>query len=295
MFFAYFIALLSGFLWGGVAFFYSLLNNSYPVSNNISFILIILFIIDCIAFFSSLVYLLTNKDNKVRKEQNKGIFFSCLAGILSSSAMICYLFAINTMSSSYIAPISALYPIFGAILSYFLLKEKLSQHAKYGFVIAIFCSALLSYQYDNEFYILGGILALCTAFGWGIEIAVSGYAMKYLPFHYVYFFRQLSSSVLYLVSFSTIFYVKRDLPYNMSFNTLILLLGIISFSIVSYYLYYRAIYYIRPIRAMILNITYGVWVVVFEWIFGNSNMSIPHFLLSLGIVLGCIFVLREDV
>lgn len=295
MFFAYFIALFSGVLWGGVTFLYSLLNNSYPISDNSSFILLILFSIDFIAFISALFYIFFKKKNKISILNNKGIFFSSISGILSASAMLCYLFAISTMNSSYIASISALYPIIGATFSYILLKEKLSRYAKYGFLIAIFCSALLSYQYDNEFYILGGILALCTAFGWGIEIAVSGYAMRYLKFHYVYLFRQLSSSILYLVSFLTLLYIKKDIPDSINLNIKFILLGIISFSIISYYLYYRAIYYIKPIRAMILNITYGVWVVVFECFFSNSNISISHILLSLGIVLGCVFVLREDV
>ncbi|OOS00102.1 hypothetical protein B0186_06985 [Canicola haemoglobinophilus] len=297
MFFAYFIALFSGILWGGVTFLYSLLNNSYPISNNSSFILIILFFIDFIAFISVSFYIFFRKKNRISilTLSNKGMIFSCLAGILSASAMLCYLFAISTMNSSYIASISALYPIIGATFSYVLLKEKLSRYAKYGFLIAIFCSALLSYQYDNEFYILGGVLALCTAFGWGIEIAVSGYAMRYLKFHYVYLFRQLSSSILYLASFLTLFYIKKDIPDGINFNIKFILLGIISFSIISYYLYYRAIYYIKPIRAMILNITYGVWVVVFEYFFSNSNISISHILLSLGIVLGCVFVLRENV
>ncbi|MCF7530281.1 DMT family transporter [Neisseria lisongii] len=294
MFVGYLFALVSGLLWGIATFLYSSLNNSFFLSHPF-FILIIIFSIDFLAFLFSGAYIAFNA-NKIpfNKRNFIGIILSCFSGILSSISMIFYLLAIQRMDAVYVAPISSMYPIVGAILSYFLLEEKLNHYAKFGFLFTVLCVIGLGFSPSSaDFSWLGFLFSLFTVIGWGSEITISGYAMKYLDFYSVYFFRQLSSSLLYFITILFVLELNYDDVNNFMSNNGVFVLGIIFSSIISYFLYYRSVYYINPIKAMLLNTTYGIWVVLLSWLYANSEFSIVNILLSIGIIIGCTLVLKE--
>lgn len=291
--------LLSGFLWGVTGILYANLNELYPVTTVISVILFLLFMVEFTSglLVGSSIFLLY-KRTFFQSLNKKYILLSMLLGIIGGPVgMLCYLQAITLVGVGYAAPISSIYPVFGALLSLIFLKEKMAKIGFLGGFITLFCTFMLSLDIQSaQFSLLGIALALICALSWGSEIVLSSFVMKSMTAtnsaKFTYFFRQLGAALGYLVLLLSINLDIKNLLTNFTHIKFdLFILAIVLSSMFSYILYYFAIDKLKPIKAMMLNITYGVWIVLIGIVLGSGTVQFTQMLLIVGILLGAILVL----
>lgn len=292
--------LFSGLLWGITGILYANLNILYPVTTVISVILIILFIVELLSGILVGSSILVLYKRKLTEElTKKSVILAISLGVIGGPiGMLCYLQAITLIGVGYAAPISSIYPVFGIILSFLFLKDKVRKIGILGIFITLLCTFLLSLNIQSgNLSFLGICLALVCALSWGTEIVLSSYVMNLMgdiaSSKYAYALRQVGASFGYLI---LLFYFKIDLIrlmnniLNIKFDVFIL--GIVLSSMGSYLLYYYAIDKLKPIRAMMLNITYGVWIVLLGCFINNNEINLKQIILVVGILVGSIIVLR---
>lgn len=277
----YILGILSGLFWGITSILYGFSNISESIS------ILIVFFVDFLGLILSVFYFFF-KENKL-KIHLRGILFCSVSGIFGGPiGMLFYLKAIESIGSVASSSISIIYPIFGSIFSFFLSKEKITKISLLGLVIAISCIIVFTNTgKDNDLFkqlnFLGICFALITAISWGGEIISSSYAMKYYDGITVYFFRQLFSSIGYILFIITNINLNNidltNFPYK-------IIISIIFSSILSYFLYYQTIYFIEPLKAMALNITYGIWVIILSILFLDLYLDFKIIFLGIGILLG---------
>lgn len=287
----YFFGITSGLLWAISGILYGILNYHFPESGSIKIILVLLFIIE----FTPLLFL-RKKHIKNIFIQNPETMLGIFSGILGGPiGMLCYLYSIQQIGIEYTAPMTSMYPMFGAILSFLFLKDKVHKLGSLGLFISITCSSLLGLNITHtEFSGLGILLAFTAAICWGSEIVLSSYIMKYINSSETYLLRQIGSSIGYLL---IIFYLNIEPSIYIELFSVskfnLILLGICASTIISYFLYYKAIYILKPIRAMILNITYGIWAIFLNYLINGEQINIKTIIFISGITLGIFLVLIE--
>ena len=96
--------------------------------------------------------------------------------------MTCYLLGINYIGATYTASISSLFPGIGALLAFIFLKERIGPRTWLGIVLSITGVIIISYMpstgSSNQHFILGVVLALGSAIGWGLEGVICAWGMK---------------------------------------------------------------------------------------------------------------------
>ncbi len=113
-----------------------------------------------------------------------------LSGVLGGPiGMSAYLLSIHYLTIYYAAPLSSLFPVFAALMSYWILKEKITKTAQFGFALAIISSSLLAIEVGQEitFNTIGFIFLIICILGWSSEIVISSYTMRSLSGLQVYF------------------------------------------------------------------------------------------------------------
>lgn len=271
----YIWGLTSGFLWAVSGILYQSLYLKYPGLSTFLFSILILLFIDIISLVSiGSLFLKNHKLPKITKNNFIIIFSGMLGGPI---AMISYLKAIELINISYVASISALYPIFVVI---FQLKSQDNFKQLFSLILAILCVLILNLSNTSEeIRYIGILLSIFSALSWAMEIIISNHIMmkKVEGIEGIYFIRQLSSVLGYtiFIVFIFIYDSSKDISsvvINYDIYLYILFLAISSGS--SYFLYYKSIDRLRPIRAMSLNMTYGAWSVILSAIFLEQHVDV---------------------
>ncbi|SUC09735.1 carboxylate/amino acid/amine transporter [Pasteurella canis] len=292
----YFWGILSGLLWGIAGILYELLSSYYPLTNSLTIILFLLLIIEFSAFMFCAVSHYKLNLFKQFELKNKSVYLGILAGMIGGPiGMLCYLQAIQYIGVGYAAPISSIYPVFGTIFAFLFLKDAITKLGIIGLCLAIGCTILLGLDISNsQFSVLGIVLAITCAISWGGEIVISSYVMQSIKSSSAYFLRQLGSSFGYII---LVLYLDVEFFNSIEFfkdtRFLTIIIFIILSSMASYFLYYRAIYLIKPIRAMMLNITYGFWIILIGFLLNGKHIDIMTMLLVIGVVLGAGLTLKD--
>ena len=113
----------------------------------------------------------------------KGLVTAIAALVGAPIGMSAYLLAIKYATAPYASSISVIYPGVGAILSYFILKEKLSIRAMAGIAVSLFGSFMLGFNPSAgvpEDFFKGVLFALVAVVGWALEGVIIGFAMKHI-------------------------------------------------------------------------------------------------------------------
>lgn len=221
------------------------------------------------------------------------IMAALLGGPLGMGA---YLLSINYLGPSIAASISAIYPAFGALLAFLILKEHISKRQIIGLMIAV--GAIMVMGFSNQLSVDNLPLGLLTVFlcvlGWGSEAVIIGYAMKDdVEAVVALSIRQVTSALVYgaliipLMGYGSFTFILSD-PKLLS---MIMLAGV--FGTASYLLYYVAIHAIGATKAMALNITYPAWAFFFQ-ILLMGHFSFPEFFLVLLILFGTFVGIERD-
>lgn len=292
--------LVSGITWGIDAVLLGYLLTKYPF-NDPETVLQASLIAACIhTGFSSLFTLLYNVyTGKVREFgrclfSKMGVLITISAVLSGPLAMSGYLLGINMAGASYTAVITSCYPAIGTILAVLFLKEKLNKRTLLGILLCVVGAVATGYvaptdTFYSKFY-LGVTFAFVAALGWGLEGVFGAYAMDVVDPEIAISVRQTVSFFMYLV-FVIPFINGFALLFNAftASNTLILVSAGIVCSI-SYLTWYLGLSMTGVGRAMALNITYPIWVLLLEWLITGVPPSLTLIIGCLVIVFGAILV-----
>lgn len=237
----------------------------------------------------------------MKTKEGKVTMMAALVG--APVGMSGYLLGVKYASPAYASSISVIYPGVGAIMSYFILKEKLSLRAVIGIVISLIGSAALGYsKVDLNMYpdFYKGIgFTLLAVIGWASEGVIIGYAMKKInkdkkddvqakPIHFL--------TVRYLVSLAA--YGLIVLPvvkgYGLvgevvSTGTVVYFAGIATLGVITYLSWYKAVDLIGAAMGTALNSTAAFWAVIFSGLLMGTKIT-PYlafwcFVIILGVMI----------
>ena len=270
---------LSGLFWGlGTVVLGIVLNQltSYGYKGSLS----TTFIHDSISFLILLVLLiLTSKFRIFFKTlfSKSGIAIISAALLGGPIGMGAYILAIENLSPSFAASISAIYPAFGALLAYLLLKEHISKRQIIGLLISV--GAIMFMGLGPDLDVKNGLLgflsiAICIV-GWGSEAVIISWALKdEIDSTIALTIRQMTSSLVYLLMIMPILGYDAA-SFVVLKKSLLLIVILASFlGTFSYIFYYKAIDVLGATQAMALNITYPFWAFVGQtYIFGSFDMK----------------------
>ena len=200
-----------------------------------------------------------------------------------------YILSINALGPSLSSSFSALYPIFGILISFIFLKERIHPRVVIGICVSVFAIVLmgLGSADQTKHLLLGSFFALVCVVGWGSEAVIISAALKEdVPAEIALAIRQMTSVLVYGVFVMPAikgYAIFRSPFIHSSASVMILFAGIIG--TVSYLLYYHTIAIVGASKAMALNISYPAWAFVFQ-LFVSQHFDIKTFLCVLMIVFG---------
>ncbi len=139
-----------------------------------------------------------------RAMKTKSVKFIMLAGVLGgpiSVGGVCI--AIQLCPLPYVMAISALFPVFGTLLSSIILKERMNARLIFGIVVVCVGGALVSWGppegSDYPYFALGIIMALISSIGLGLDCTVGTLGMDTLDPYIAVAIKLLTSCVINLV------------------------------------------------------------------------------------------------
>ncbi|MEX4438075.1 DMT family transporter [Haemophilus influenzae] len=282
----YLFGILSAVFWA----LSGLLYNKLPLSEYTALgkVISLLFLIDFCSLF--VIGIILWRKSAV---DFQGVFWKpALSGILGGPiGMSAYLLSIHYLTIYYAAPLSSLFPVFAALMSYWILKEKISKTAQFGFGLAVIASALLAIEVGQKanFNTSGLIFLAICILGWSSEIVISSHTMRSLSGLQVYFLRLSGSTLGYLLILLVLF--LQDFPVDLFDFSYAQISGVITFGALSYVCYYQAIYLLKPIKAMALNITYSIWAIGLGYLIYQQPIQPTSLILALLLSAGVIMTL----
>ncbi|KGM96552.1 DMT family transporter [Clostridium botulinum] len=213
--------------------------------------------------------------------------------------MTLYIVSIKFISPEGAANISAIYPIVTAILSSIIIKEKLNFKSKLGVIfsfIGVFIVGYSKTQCNFNFMIgIGMLLVIITILCWALEsILYSFQVSKVLELSSMeaLAIREIVAVIVHVVIIGFICFKDINIIKIVS-NIYPLILFTSCISLTSYLLWYKSIDLIGPAKATTLNVTYVLWVVVFQVVLFNENIKFNFILGSIMILIGSIFMINS--
>lgn len=317
------IGLLSGLTWGlYTIILYSVLNlythakGDFLSVKGVMLILVTTILISLLDLFFNIVFefVVLAKNNLLGEFKNilfskKGFGIIPAAILAGPLGLIPYAIA-SAISAPVAGAFSALYPVVGAITSFLVFKEKLPKLKIAGGILAVI-GVIATYQLETTSFIVY-IIALIPAFGWGLE-AIFGYKLMKddvnpivtITLRHVYsiiilglclvIFLPISGEYSYIVEFySGIQFSDVFAGLNRGLIFPVFIIG----SCVgagSYILWYISMKHISVAPAMILNITYVLWIPLILMLPPFSQTISPNVLLGCAIIfLGTSLVIIGD-
>lgn len=228
--------------------------------------------------------------------KTKSAFFVALAALLGGPVgMTGYVLSVKYIGPSYTAIISSLYPAFGAVLAYFVLKEKMTKKGWAGLLVAVTGICLITYS-PNEagISIIGFIWCIVCVIGWGSESVVCAVGMNgdEVSSEFALQIRQLTSGLVYAFLVIPIIGGVGLSIEVLRTSVIWWVLAIALSGTLSYLFYYQAIYEIGPVKAMGLNITYVVFSIAFDILINGTPLSLKTIICSLMVMGGVYFVAK---
>lgn len=234
----------------------------------------------------------------------KGKVAAIAALVGAPVGMSAYLLAIKYATAPYASSISVIYPGVGAILSYFILKEKLSLRAVFGIAISLFGSFMLGFNPTGnvpETFFKGVMFALVAVLGWALEGVIIGFAMKKIkdedhieatPQQFLCL-RYLISMVSYAVIVLPVIggyglagdVVREGLVFQYA--------GIAILGAITYLAWYKAVDLIGAAMGTALNSTAALWSIIFTALLFGGEVTGSLILWGCVIVLG-VFIFAID-
>ncbi|HEY3425992.1 MAG TPA: DMT family transporter [Negativicutes bacterium] len=230
----------------------------------------------------------------LRTLQTKPGMLVCVGALFGGPiAMSGYLLGINLAGASYALSITAMYPAIGAVLAFFVLKEKIQPRVWIGILLCMVGAITVSYvppEGDFPNFYLGLALSLLATIGWGAEGVLSAFGMDMVDPDIAIGVREAASFVVYFIAVlpavaGMIIFWEAFLANSIIYIAVAGFLGGLS-----YLAWYRAINMTGVARAMAFNISYALWAVFFGWLLTDLTIT-PNLLGGAAIItLGTILV-----
>lgn len=234
----------------------------------------------------------------------KGLVTIVAAIVGAPVGMSAYLLAIKYAGAPYASSISVIYPGVGAILSYFILKEKLSVRAMVGIAVSLFGSFMLGFNPSAdvpETFFKGVLFALVAVAGWALEGVIVGFAMKKIKngehiqatpqqFLCVRYLTSLLSYALVVVPLVGGYEVAGKV---ISSGLVFKYAGIAILGAITYLAWYKAVDLIGAAMGTALNSTASLWSIIFSALLFGAKITLPLAIWGCVIVLG-VFIFAID-
>lgn len=234
----------------------------------------------------------------------KGLVTIVAAIVGAPVGMSAYLLAIKYAGAPYASSISVIYPGVGAILSYFILKEKLSVRAMVGIAVSLFGSFMLGFNPSAdvpETFFKGVLFALVAVAGWALEGVIVGFAMKKIKneehiqatpqqFLCVRYLTSLASYALVVVPLVGGYEVAGKV---ISSGLVFKYAGIAILGAITYLAWYKAVDLIGAAMGTDLNSTASLWSIIFSALLFGAKITLPLAIWGCVIVLG-VFIFAID-
>ena len=228
--------------------------------------------------------------------KTKSALFVALAALMGGPVgMTGYVLAVKYIGPSYTAIISSLYPAFGAVLAYFILKEKITKKGWVGLLVAVLGICIVGYSpSESGISIVGIIWALVCVVGWGSECVICANGMKddEVSSEFALQIRQLTSGLVYAFLIIPIIGGVGLSIEVLRTSAIWWVLAIALSGTLSYLFYYQAIYKIGATKAMGLNITYVVFSIAFDILINGTQLSLKTIICSIMVMGGVYFVAK---
>lgn len=299
---------LVGFAWGLDTVLMGLVGSSTILKTASSSTLVSAFLHDAFCFFWLVLVALFNRQlldtfKLLKTKKGKVTFLAAVVG--GPIGMSGYVIGIKYAAPAYASSLSVIYPGVGAILSYFILKEKLSKRAIIGITVSLIGSAALGYSKVDlnmypDFY-KGMAFTLLAVLGWASEGVIIGYAMKKIknedhikatPQQFLTL-RYLTSFVVYgaiIMPMVDGYKVVGQLATN---NELIYFPGIAILGAITYLSWYKAVNYIGASMGTALNSTAAFWAIAFSSLILGTEITPYLAICGIVIILG-VFIFAVD-
>lgn len=262
---------------------------------------------DGFCFVWILLYLIFSKQIKglfTLIRTKKGLVTAVAALVGAPIGMSAYLLAIKYATAPYATSISVIYPGVGAILSYFILKEKLSLRVIIGIAISLFGSVMISFNPSGDApqeFFKGILFALLAVFGWASEGVIIGFAMKKVKNEdHIKITPQQFLALRYLVSALSYLLVVVPLIKGYSLASDVVssglmwaYLGIAILGAITYLSWYKAVDLVGAALGTALNSTAALWSIVFSAIIFRQHITPSLAIWGIVIVVG-VFIFAID-
>lgn len=215
---------------------------------------------------------------------NKGRATALAALVGSPIGMSAYLLGIKYASAPYASSISVIYPGIGALLSYLILKEKLSVRAVIGIAVSLTGSFMLGFNPSGdvpETFAKGVIFAVIAVFGWALEGVIIGFAMKHMkgedqteatPQQLLcirYFVAMIAYAVIVVPVIGGYPMAGQIVSEGLVFKyALIAILGALT-----YLSWYKAVDLIGAAMGTALNSTAALWTIIFSAVLFHNKIT----------------------
>ncbi|MBP1045817.1 DMT family transporter [Enterococcus sp. BWM-S5] len=204
-----------------------------------------------------------------------------------------YLIGIASAGAAAI-PISALFPMFGAIFARIFLKQQISKRVGIGMAVCIMGAILISMDGGGSVgsdFTFGIICAFIAAIGWGMEGVFSAFGMSMIDSNIAINIRQAVSGIVFIVVVLPLFNAFDLFKEVLAAPSLMLIIAAGAlFAASSFLAWYVANSKVGVATGMSLNSTYVLWGVVFSAIFLRTSLSPMMILGAVIITAGAIVV-----
>ncbi|MGL5903879.1 MAG: DMT family transporter [Cetobacterium sp.] len=299
---------LVGFAWGLDTVLMGLVGNITILKTASSSTLISAFLHDAFCFLWLALVAVFNKKfietfKLLKTKKGKVTFLAALVG--APIGMSGYVIGIKYAAPAYASSLSVIYPGVGAILSYFILKEKLSKRAIIGIIVSLIGSVALGYSKVDlnmypDFY-KGMAFTLLAVFGWALEGVIIGYAMKKIkdekeivatPQQFLTI-RYLTSFIAYGVIIMPIIDGYKVVGHLALNGEILYFSGIAILGTITYLSWYKAVNYIGASMGTALNSTAAFWAIIFSNLILGTEIT-PYLALCGLIIIVGVFIFAVD-
>ena len=223
---------------------------------------------------------------------------TALAALVGSPiGMSEYLLGIKYATAPYASSISVIYPGISALLSYLILKEKLSKKAVIGISLSLLGSFMLGFKPTGDVpatFIQGVGFAALAVLGWALEGVMIGYAMKHIhdeddieatPQQLLclrYFIAMITYAVVVVPVIKGYPMVSQIVEQGLVFKyAAIAILGALT-----YLSWYKAVDLIGAAMGTALNSTAALWTIIFSAVLFHAQVSASLAFWGIVIVVG---------
>lgn len=221
-----------------------------------------------------------------------GIIMILAAMIGGPIAGVAYVAALQ-MAGSIVIPIAALNTAVGAILGMIFFKQKLNLRMCFGIAVCICASFIVGLSAGGESgssMVIGILIALVAAFGWGLEGVVAGFGTSMIDADIGIMIRQFTSGIVNLFILFPILAMVEGSGLNLAITLLTsatsdlssIIFFVISgfFTLYAFSLWYKGNSMCGAALGMACNGAYAFWGPLFCWLvigvlFGLPGYGIP--------------------